>query len=87
MSDHNTIFQPVNDFVQSIVYTRMQKFKYDRSIARLCDKYIGDMNAVLESKTGCSESAQGYIDTLEIIKEEYDIATQIMIDNILIRTQ
>ena len=83
----NTIFHPVNDFIQSITFSRLEKYQYQNTIPVMCDKYIVVMRSVIDSATGCAEEAKGYINTLEIIKEEYDIATQIMIDNILIRTQ
>ena len=87
MSDFNTIFQPVNDFIQAIIYLKMQNFRYRRSVPELCDKYTSDMLAILEDKTGCSAEAQGYIETLEVIKEEYNIDKDNFIDNSLIRLQ
>ena len=85
MSDHNTIFQPVNDFIQAITYLRMQNFRYSRSVPELCDKYTSDMYAILEDKTGCSAEAKGCIDILEVIKEEYNLDKDNFIDNALIR--
>ena len=87
MSEHNTIFNPVNDFVQSIIYTRMQNFRYRDNIPNLCEKFTSDMNAIMEYKSGCSQEAKDFIEILEVIKEEYEIATQIMIDNIKLRLQ
>ena len=87
MSDHNTIFQPVNDFVQAIIYLKMQNFRYRRSVPELCDRYTSDMNAILEDKTGCSEEAKGFIEILEVLKEEYNIDKDNFINNSLIRLQ
>ena len=45
------------------------------------------MNAVIESKTGCSSEAKGFIDILEVLKEEYNIDKYNFINNALIRLQ
>ena len=87
MSDHNTIFQPVNDFVQSIIYTRMENFRYRNRIPNLCDDYISDMKSIIEYKNGCSAEAKDFIQILEVIKEEYFLSMDIMIDNIKLRLQ
>ena len=65
----------------------MQNFRYKQSIPSLCEKYKSDMNAIIECKSGCSQEAKDFIEILEVIKEEYEISSQIMIDNIKLRLQ